>query len=50
MLTIANFNTTSIIFAIAQIIAPLVLVFGLDVLFIKLGWYKPEDLKLDASL
>ena len=49
-LTITNFSLDGWLFVCSMILFPLVLVFWLDVLFIKLNWYTENDLILDSSL
>lgn len=49
-LTIAGFSTNAWLFAGAQIIFPALLVYALDVLFIRLNWYTSNDLILDTTL
>jgi len=49
-LSTANFSSLAWLFAASQIIFPAILVFGLDVLFIKMKWYGENDLILDTTL
>ncbi len=49
-LSTANFSSLAWMFAGSQIIFPAILVFGLDMLFIKLNWYGENDLILDTTL
>ncbi|WP_264230186.1 PTS transporter subunit IIC [Acholeplasma laidlawii] len=49
-LTITNFSLDGWLFVSSMILFPLVLVFWLDVVFIKLNWYTENDLILDANL
>lgn len=49
-LTITNFSLDGWLFVSSMILFPLVLVFWLDVLFIKLNWYTENDLILDSNL
>lgn len=49
-LSTANFSGTAWLFVGAQIVFPALLVFGLDVLFIKMKWYSEDDLILDTTL
>ena len=49
-LTISGFSLDGWLFAASMILFPLVLVFWLDVLFIKMHWYTEHDLILDTNL
>ncbi|WP_025724907.1 PTS sugar transporter subunit IIC [Acholeplasma granularum] len=49
-LTIANFSLNGWLYIAYMVIFPLVLVFWLDMLFIKMNWYTENDLILDASI
>lgn len=50
VLTIGGFSLNAWLFVGAQVLLPAIIVFGLDILFIKLNWYSQSDLLLDASL
>lgn len=49
-LTIANFSLNGWLYVLSMVLFPLVLVFWLDVLFIKLNWYTENDLILDTKI
>lgn len=49
-LTIVNFSLNGWLYVLSMILFPMVLVFWLDMLFIKMNWYTENDLILETSI